>query len=155
LAADCSAARRLRPRKVSDFKNVRDMRAYLIQSLTDFTEQTHAGIIADFSPDRFSPASAFVRLGGGSIGGKARGLAFISAVLKRYNARDRFENVRIAVPNCAAIGTDVFDAFMDENGLRQLVVQDSDDETIARAFLAAPPEADGTHLRAQVACPDA
>lgn len=130
-------AGRLRPRKVSDFRDVRDMRAHLIQSLRDFTEHTQAGVIADFAPDRFSHAAAFVRLGGGSIGGKARGLAFISTLLKRYSVRDRYDNVRIVVPNCAAIGTDVFDAFMDENGLRRYVVQDVEDEAIAQAFLAA------------------
>ena len=150
-------ARRLRPRKVSDFKNAKEMRAYLIESLTDFAERTHAGIVADFSRERFSKASAFVRLGSGSIGGKGRGLAFISALLKRCNVRDRFDNVRIAVPNCAAVGTNVFDAFMDANELRPLVVQDLEDHEIARVFVAASlPEAFEKDLAAYldlVRCP--
>lgn len=130
-------ARQLRPRKVSEFKNAKDIRTNLIQSLTDFTERSHMGVIADFSRDRLSRASSFARLGGGSIGGKGRGLAFISALLKRFDMRDRFEGVRVAVPNCVAIGTEIFDAFMDENQLRHLVVQDIADEQIANLCLSA------------------
>lgn len=130
-------AARIRPRKVSEFGDAKEVRAYLIDAFTDFMERTHAGVIADFSRQRFSRTTTFVRLGGGSIGGKARGLAFINTMLKRYNVRKRFKNVRIVVPNSAAIGTDVFDTFLDENNLRGLVVQDVEDEVIARAFLEA------------------
>ena len=130
-------ARRLRPRSVSEFKDAKEIRAYLIKSLTDFTEQTHFGVIADFSRQRLIQTAPFVRLGGGSIGGKARGLAFINALLKQHGVRHRFADVLIAVPNSAAIGTDIFDAFLDENQLRPLVVQDVDDEHVRQAFLAA------------------
>lgn len=130
-------AARIRPRKVSDFADAGGLRAYLIQTFTDFAERSQAGVIADFSRQRFSRATAFVRLGGGSMGGKARGLAFINALLNRYNIQGRFENVRIAVPHSVAIGTEIFDTFLDENNLRQLVVQDTNDEQVARAFLDA------------------
>jgi CheY-like chemotaxis protein len=131
-------AGRLRPRKVTDFKTPRDVRTYLIEALTDFTEQTRAGVIADFSSQVSAHPPPFMRLGRGSIGGKGRGLAFINSLLKRYDLRHRFDDVHLAVPNCAAVGTDVFDAFLDESGLRRLVAQDLDDHRLAEALLAAP-----------------
>jgi DNA-binding NarL/FixJ family response regulator len=130
-------AARIRLRKVSDFEDVKSVRAYLIRTFTEFAEASHAGVIADFSRKKYSRTARFVRLGGGSIGGKARGLAFINALLNRHNLRDRFPGVRIVVPNCVAVGTDVFDAFLDSNNLRGLVVQDIEDEEMARAFGAA------------------
>ena len=130
-------AARIRPRTIAEFASVGGLRAYLIEALTEFDERSQTGIIADFSRQKFSSITAFTRLGGGSIGGKARGLAFISALLKRHNVRNTFPRVRIAVPNSAAIGTDVFDAFMEENRLHDLVALDPGDARIAEAFLAA------------------
>ena len=128
-------AARIRPRRVSEFADAASVRTYLIDTLSEFYEKSQAGVIADFSRRRFSSATGFARMGGGSIGGKARGLAFINALLKRHNAAHRWPNVRLAVPNSAAIGTDIFDRFLDQNRLRQVVVQDMDDERMARSFV--------------------
>jgi hypothetical protein len=130
-------AARIRPRTIADFASAAELRRYLIETLTEFDERSQTGIISDFSRHKFSTATAFTRIGGGSIGGKARGLAFISALLKRQNVRNSFPRVRIAVPNSAAIGTDVFDAFLEENHLLELVARDAADEQIAQTFLEA------------------
>jgi CheY-like chemotaxis protein len=130
-------ATRIRPRKVTDFPTVAEMRAYLAGTLAEFRERSQSGVIADFSPTRLEIPATFTRIGSGSIGGKARGLAFINALIRRYNLRYRFDGVRIGVPASAAVGTDVFDAFLEENNLRELTVQDVEDEEIARAFLEA------------------
>ncbi len=130
-------AARIRPRTVSEFESVAEVRKYLVETFTEFDERSQTGIISDFSRKKFSTATAFTRIGGGSIGGKARGLAFIGALLKRYNVRNRFPSVSIAVPNSAAIGTDVFTSFLDENNLNDFIAEDPGDEQIAEAFLEA------------------
>jgi hypothetical protein len=129
-------AARIRPRKVSEFSDVASLRKYLIETFSEFLERSQTGVIADFSRQRFSRGVPFARIGGGSIGGKARGMAFINALLKRYDLRQRWPGVRVAVPNAAAIGTDVFDTFLEENRLGELVVEDKDDEELTRVFLA-------------------
>ena len=130
-------AARIRPRKVTDFATVAELRAYLVSTLAEFRERRQSGVIAEFSPRRLNLPTAFTRIGGGSIGGKARGLAFVNALIRRHNLRHRFDNVQIAVPSSAAIGTDVFDDFLDENDLHHVVVQETRDDRIARAFLDA------------------
>ncbi|HVP11523.1 MAG TPA: PEP/pyruvate-binding domain-containing protein [Phycisphaerae bacterium] len=129
-------AARIRPRKVSEFADAAGLRKYLIDTLSEFYERSQAGVIADFSRRQFSRAVPFARIGGGSIGGKARGLAFINALLKRYDVRHRWPGVRVAVPNSAALGTEIFDSFLEENRLGEVLVQDRDDEELARVFLA-------------------
>ncbi|MCH7814099.1 MAG: histidine kinase, partial [Planctomycetes bacterium] len=130
-------AARIRPRKVTDFATVAALRVYLLETLAEFHEQSQSGVIADFSSARLDLPAAFTRIGSGSMGGKARGLAFINALIRRHNLRNRFEGVRIAVPNSAAIGTGVFDEFLETNGLQALVARDVDDEDLLAAFLAA------------------
>ena len=130
-------AARIRPRKVSDFATVAELRAYLLDTLREFRERDQSGVVTDFSPTRLEVPTPFTRIGGGSIGGKARGLAFMNALIRQHALRDRFDNARIAVPSSAALGTDVFDTFLDRNNLRGLLAREPEDENLAEAFLAA------------------
>ena len=130
-------AHQLRPRKVSDYPSDAALRADLIDSLHHYRAIRQRGIIADFVKESFDPESSFARIGGGSLGGKARGLGFVSTLINDYNVRDRFEGVQIAVPPAIVIGTDVFDQFVDENNLRKFAIGCPHDEEITGRFLQA------------------
>jgi hypothetical protein len=83
------------------------------------------------------PASSFARIGGGSLGGKARGLGFVNILISNYDVRDRYEGILIHVPPAVVIGTDVFDQFLDENDLRNFALNSTDDREITQRFLEA------------------
>ena len=82
----------------------------------------------------FGAATSF---GGGSLGGKARGLAFMDALLVRHGVDHEFKGVRVYVPRSVVIGTDVFERFLDKNHLRTTGLYDAEDEWIRLAFLKA------------------
>ncbi|NCQ34764.1 histidine kinase [bacterium] len=132
----------LRPRKVTEFPDVEELRTYLIKSINTFRAESRQGIVADFSRRTFDLSSPFVRIGGGSLGGKGRGLAFMNSILHRYGVTHRFPDTVIHVPATAVIGTDVFDKFMAQSDLREFALQDHKDEEIVARFLAAklPPD---------------
>lgn len=130
-------AHQLRPRLVSDYSSIDDLRADLIKRLKAFRERQQRGIIVDFDPSTFDPESSFARIGGGSLGGKGRGVAFVSTLIETYNIMDRYPGVRISVPSAVVIGTDVFDRFLDENRLHEFALSTDDDEAIRRRFLDA------------------
>ena len=132
----------LRPRKVTEFGGDEELREYLIQAISQFRRESQRGVVADFSRRNFDSTSAFVRIGGGSLGGKGRGLAFMSSILHRYRVTNRFPGVEISVPPSAVVGTDVFDRFMNNGGLWDCALGDSDEEEISSSFLEAkiPPE---------------
>ncbi len=130
-------AHQLRPRKVSDYPSVGALREHLIASLHDYRNIRQRGIIADFTKETFDPDSSFARIGGGSLGGKARGLGFVSTLLNDYSVRDRFEGVQILVPPAVVVGTEVFDQFVEENNLRTFGMTCTDDREITRRFLTA------------------
>jgi len=138
-------AARLQPAKVTDFPDLEAMRRHILQSLAEFRERHHTGVITDFSPAKFDLANSFTRIGSGSIGGKARGLAFINALLRHHNLSNRFPGVEICVPNSASLGTDIFDRFLDENALRGFAAEDIPDERITDVFLAARLPKEVTH----------
>jgi CheY-like chemotaxis protein len=130
-------AHQLRPRKVSDYPSVEELRKDLINSLHIYRMIRQRGIITDFNKEIFDPESSFARIGGGSLGGKARGLGFVNTLINDYNVREQFENVVIYVPPAVVLGTDVFDQFLDENNLREFALNCDDDSEITRKFIEA------------------
>lgn len=132
----------LRPVKASEFDDDDDLRAYLIKTISQFRTESHRGVVADFSRRHFDASNAFVRIGGGSLGGKGRGLAFMNSILYRYGVTNRFPGTLISVPPTAVIGTDVFDLFMQQGELREHVLGDVTDREVNEQFLQAefPPQ---------------
>jgi CheY-like chemotaxis protein len=131
-------AEKLRPRRVADYGSLEELRQDLIRSIEDYRRVRDRVVVADF--DRANPdtASAISRIGGGSLGGKARGLAFINRLLTEYRVAEEFPTIDVTVPRAVVLGTDVFDQFLERDGLQGFALRStSDDETLAR-FLAAP-----------------
>lgn len=129
----------IRPRKIHEFDSATRLRAWLIDSMQRFRMESQRGVVVEFARHRFEASSGFSRIGSGSLGGKARGLAFIDSVLNRLDLGERFPGVTIAVPPTAVLATDVFDKFLDKNRLREKVLCDHlDDGQIVDLFLAQP-----------------
>jgi CheY-like chemotaxis protein len=132
-------AAKLRPRKVSDFPSPEHLRRDLIESINQYRREQNEVLIGDFKADTFkASASSFLRVGSGSLGGKARGLAFVRHLLRKSRITRRFPGVRISVPPAVVLATDVFDQFLAENNLLDFALQCEDDAEIQRRFLAAP-----------------
>jgi CheY-like chemotaxis protein len=130
-------AQRLRPRRVSEFRDVEALRHYLIRECNDALRANRRGIVEDFASERFDAGSRFARIGGGSLGGKARGLAFVDAMLTGTDLKREFPGITVHVPRSVVIGTDVFDEFLEANRLRVMALRTDDDEWLTWAFLTA------------------
>jgi hypothetical protein len=130
-------AHRLRPRKLSDFGSIEHLRADLVQSIQEYRLQRTRTQVVDFDRHTFEPQHGFSRIGSGSLGGKARGLAFANLLLDQFSLRDSFPGVHVAVPACTVVGTDVFDRFLDDNQLRDFAIGCDDDAVILSRFMAA------------------
>ena len=132
-------AAKLRPRRVSDFTGPEHLRRDLIESINDYRREQNEVLIGDFKADTFRLSeSGFLRIGSGSLGGKARGLAFVRHLLRKNRMTRRFPGVRISVPPAVVLATDVFDQFLAENNLLDFALHCEDDDEIQQKFLAAP-----------------
>jgi CheY-like chemotaxis protein len=131
-------AQKLRPRKVSDFNGTQHLREDLIRSIVDYRHEQNQSLIGDFNPAAFEPETTFfLRIGGGSLGGKARGLAFVRHLLHQRRLTYKFSGVRIIVPPTLVLATDAFDRFLDENELHDYAIRCQEDAEIVERFLAA------------------
>ncbi len=130
-------AYKLRPRKVSDYHSNEDIRRYLIRCLRDLRTAQQQGNIVDFDRQTFNPEASFARIGGGSLGGKGRGLAFVNSLIYSSLLQSRFDGVSVTVPPTVVVGTDVFDQFINDNGLWDIALRSTEERKIEQAFLAA------------------
>ena len=96
-------------------------------------------MVAQFNKSYFDPdVSDFVKIGQGSLGGKARSLAFMSALLQEDPAiYEKYKNINIEIPKTLVISTDGFESFISKNHLHHFAVEDVPDQKIADAFLLA------------------
>jgi CheY-like chemotaxis protein len=132
-------AQKLRPRKVSDFASLEHLRRDLIASIADYRSEQSDVLIGDFSTTALASTDAFfLRIGNGSLGGKARGLAFMRHLLHKHRLPKQFPDVRITVPPAVVLATDIFDRFVAENNLGDFALHCSDDQEIEHRFLEAP-----------------
>ncbi len=87
-----------------------------------------------FDRHLFDPSRRLSRLGGGELGGKARGLKLAAEVLARHGGELSGLGFQFDVPALVALGTDLFDTFLERNDLRELLAEEPSDEAIKRAF---------------------
>ncbi len=156
--AEAELANRLRPLRSGDFASPAAFREILAGIIRERLRQREHGLVVDFDPESFDGQFEFLRIGEGSMGGKARGLAFVSArLLCDPSLGETLGDVELRIPPSLALGTALFEEFITHNGLDHLAHRDLPDGEIARQFLAAPlPEPLRDQLRIvldKVRCP--
>jgi hypothetical protein len=132
-----SVAHALRPRRPDEYPSLEALREHLTHAIAAHREEQGKGLVADFDRASFDFASDFYRIGGGSLGGKARGLAFVRRLITEHALRRRWPGVEVAVPPAVVLGTDVFDRFLAENRLRRFAIECEDDGELVRRFAGA------------------
>ena len=98
--------------------------------------------IPRFTRGAWESGEIITRLGGGGVGGKAAGLWQLKTELLGGLDPLEFPGIRVTVPRMLVLGTDVFDAFMDLNDLRETALEGASNARLSHLFLKAtlPPE---------------
>ncbi|MGM9788088.1 MAG: PEP/pyruvate-binding domain-containing protein [Candidatus Cryptobacteroides sp.] len=118
----------------TDISKIREMN---VKAIHDYRINQGLGVVAQFDPASYNDTIWFARLGEGSLGGKARGLAFLNHILQKYNLYDKWEDLRILVPRTLVITTEYFDRFILDNGLQYVINSELSDEEILSEFVAS------------------
>ena len=129
--------RSLSPIRSEDYDDIESHRKYDLKIIHDYRISQALGVVAAFNPETFNDTIWFSRLGTGSIGGKARGLAFLNNILQKYNLYDEWEDVHVMVPRTLVITTDWFDRFIQENGLKYVIDSDISDSDLLSEFVSS------------------
>ncbi|MFH0900381.1 MAG: PEP/pyruvate-binding domain-containing protein [Pseudomonadota bacterium] len=110
-------AERLRPQSAQSFGNADGLRRYLLGELQAELRRQEEGAVSDFAADQ--PRRGFSRIGRGSMGAKARHLAFFRSLLVREKLQDRLPGLTIRIPRTAVVCTDEYDRFVEQNRIEE------------------------------------
>jgi len=133
----------LRPLAATDFESADALKNYLIACIKDRRRRRQQGIVTEFSPRTYDADIEFLKVGKGSMGGKARGLAFLSSLCRENDdLQQQFPDVDIVIPQTVVVGTGGFDSFMEAGGLGRQDYSALSDAEIAALFLTAAFPAD-------------
>ena len=120
-----------------DFESMDEIRRFLYVAISSFRLGKGRGVIAQFDKSSFDEYQIFSRIGDGSIGGKARGLAFINSIIKKNKLYNKFPGVLITIPRTVVLSTDAFDEFMENNNLYSVALSDVSDDEMLTKFISA------------------
>lgn len=125
-----------------DFNDISEVQDFIYNAISQFRMSKARGVISSFNRNNFDQYFSISRIGQGSIGGKARGLAFLDSLIKRNNLYNYFDKVEINIPKTVVIGTDIFDEFMESNKLYKIALSDgkTDDEILQKFLNSNLPE---------------
>jgi Pyruvate phosphate dikinase, AMP/ATP-binding domain len=132
-------ASHLRRVKVTDFEDTGALRRYLIDAIHGLRKWRQKGVVGQYDAKVFDcRISDLVKIGRGSLGGKARGLAFLANLLRQSpQLFEKYPGIELRIPATLIITTEGFDAFVAENNLQASRFQGESDERIAGEFSAA------------------
>lgn len=121
---------------LNDRESAEETREKLYRTIRDYRLRRARGVIAEFSLSRYDETLHFSRIGKGSMGGKGRGLAFLSLEMLSSSLAEKYDSVNLSIPRTVVITTELFDTFMEENNLKGLQFCEESDEDILRLFLS-------------------
>ena len=119
---EINMAELLKAKQVDEFERKQDLREFILRVFDKITMQQLRGRIVNFDPALVNGNRYIIRLGKGSLGGKGRGLAFISNFIENIDFKKIIPNINIRIPATAIIGALEFDAFIESNDLYNQII---------------------------------
>ncbi len=132
-----SLAEFLKKISLDDFASIDQARRFIFDAIANFRLNKGHGVIAEFYREHFDEYLTFTKIGEGSIGGKARGLAFLDSIIKQNHYFESFEDTVVSIPRTVVLSTDIFDEFVTQNDLYEIGLSHQNDKEILDAFVRA------------------
>lgn len=147
-----SLAEKIKEIKPEDYPSFKLLKEAIVKAIKDYRILLGYGVIARFEKENYNKYIWYARIGEGSLGGKARGIAFINNILLKYNLLDKYKGVNIIIPRTVVVATDYFDEFIRVNGLQYVINSNVTDQEILSEFVSSRlPESLVSNLREYIA----
>ncbi len=136
---EISLGLKFRSVKSSDFETIEDLRQFIIANINTLRRYRQKGVVSHFDKSNFDAnIRKFVKIGKGSLGGKARGLAFMSDLFRQHEElQKKHPRINITIPKTLVISTEIFELFVSKNNLRSLLKKNLSDDEVSQRFLKA------------------
>ncbi len=129
-------AKIINPIKASDFNSPKELREYILGVIQNYRIDIDKGKVVNFDESAILDWRNIVSFGTGSLGGKGRGLAFISTLINNLDFSEIIPDIFIRNPRTGIIGTDEFEIFMERNNLLHQVLHENDYAKVRSLFMS-------------------
>jgi len=130
-------AEELRSIDIRNYTDLEELRQIILYKIQTYLNNFRSGEILDFDSTTLGIENVFLKIGSGSLGGKARGIAFLNHLVKHNDLRDKYDDINILIPLTFVICSDVFEDFVEDNNLYDFAMSTTDEAAIAKKFLEA------------------
>ncbi|MBN1926854.1 MAG: pyruvate, phosphate dikinase [Prolixibacteraceae bacterium] len=134
---EINMAEMLKAHQVDEFEHHKDLRNFILNIFEEVKMQQLRGRIVNFDPTLVAINRFIIRLSKGSLGGKGRGLAFISNFIENIEFKKIIPDINIRIPATAIIGALEFDSFIETNDLYNKIIIGHNYSNINELFLNA------------------
>ncbi len=137
--SEIALATTFRKVKATDFSSPDELRDYIVSNIRKLRRWRQKGVVARFNANHFDHyVRDFVKIGEGSLGGKARSLAFMSAILQEHQELyEKYPKLNIIIPKTLVVSVDGFESFVSQNHLLRFADNGYTDKEVTKGFLNA------------------
>jgi len=132
---EINMAEKLQVKQVDEFEQKQDLREFILKVFENVKMRQLRGRIVNFDATLVKGNRYIMRMGKGSLGGKGRGLAFISNFIENIEFKKIIPNINIRMPATSIIGVVEFDAFIETNNLYERIIVKHNYDNINELFL--------------------
>ncbi len=132
---EINIALQLIPYKLEDFKTVEELRNTIQNIFKSEKVRKLRGSIINFTSSLPMSNRYIIRLAKGSLGGKGRGMAFLSHFIENIDFKQIIPNFNVRIPSTSIIGALEFDKFLEQNNLHEDIYTNKDFHQIRMLFL--------------------
>lgn len=143
---EISMAKKLRPYSIDDFESSAKLRSTILDIFEQARLERLKGRVVPFDPTMVHNNRFVMRIGEGSLGGKGRGLAFLSNFIENIDFEALIPDLEIHVPPTCIIGAGEFTRFLEKNNLEPVIYSIKDEDEIKQFFINAEIPEDITAL---------
>lgn len=128
-------AKLLRPLGIDDFDSSVQLREKIISTFEKVRLDRLKGHILSFDASLLGSNDYIMRLGNGALGGKGRGMAFLSHFIANIDFKKIIPDIKIGIPMTCVIGAEEFDYYMKSNRLFATVSESGSYNKLKQDFL--------------------
>lgn len=128
-------AKSIQPLTIEDFKDAMDLRRFIKGVLRTVQIQRVKGRIVNFDQNLIGINGVILKISEGLLGGKGRGIAFLSSLIETHVLPKISHDAIIRIPQTFCIGTETYQKFWEDNNLDFFVDSPMTFEAVKHEFL--------------------
>lgn len=132
-----SLAKHLSPFSIDDFQSSNELRTKILQMFEQVRLKKLGGSVINFDIKNIKNRHFIHQMGSGSLGGKGRGIAFMSHLIENIEFKKLIPDINIRIPATTIVGSNEFSEFIESNSLYRVIFSDVNYQTLKQNFIHA------------------